>query len=245
MFLWGLKTHKTSLEYQHRFKATVASDPGLDAFTGEAERTNRVPLHREKTNSLISQQWNVSTLPYIKTWSSTEMHLCDRKISQDYKKERKIFQFLHLPNLKNIFNLKHPKYKVPICIFYKRISLKNTIKLDFKKLSCKLKSVWVTHLRPHKVVCSDWSATCSVLRAGRTAWSGCSLSSEFLMYLTDWESPSGGRFSWTLSVCVGTGVEVIQLDTLTSDASKVLSRHCECLVEGGSSSPESGGASLV
>ena len=94
-----------------------------------------------------------SALPSsIKTWSSTEMHLCDikKKLPMITKKERKIFQFLHLPNLKISF--KHLKYKVPICIFYKSISLKNTIKLDFKKKTIVQIGVWVTNLRTSDII---------------------------------------------------------------------------------------------
>lgn len=89
-------------------------------------------------------------------------------------------------------------------------------------------------------MCSKCSASGSVLCAGWKVGSP----SEILVYLTRCRSPSGGMVSWTLSVCVSRGVEVMQPDRLRPDVSKVLLRHSGTL--GGSwGSPESWGGSLV
>ena len=72
------------LKFSQQFEATVTSGPSLNAPTSRVKRINRVPYQREKTHSQMTQRRNVSTLVWLKTWSSTEMHLCKvRKTKQN------------------------------------------------------------------------------------------------------------------------------------------------------------------
>lgn len=69
----------------------------MNVFPGEAERMNRMNTTSKggkKPQNKAAVECLYSDIPYIQTWSLTEMP-SDSKTSQDNKKEWKIIQFSH------------------------------------------------------------------------------------------------------------------------------------------------------